>query len=52
MFPERILIENRPDPAVKITSENAYCFLLSLALGLRLLYPHFLHLVALGALVA
>ncbi len=32
--------------------EGAYCFLLSFALGLRLLYPHLRHLVAFFGLVA
>ena len=32
--------------------QNVYDFLLSLALGLRLLYPHLRHFVALGGFVA
>lgn len=37
---------------LRSTGEDAYCFLLSFALGLRLLYPHLRHLVAFFGLVA
>jgi hypothetical protein len=34
------------------TQETLYCFLLSFAFGLRLLYPHLRHLLAFFGLVA